>query len=46
MKIKLTVYLADGRELSGAYPYLEVLARLDFASKLPEYRGFDLTEAI
>lgn len=45
MKIKLVVYLKDGRELSGSYHYLEALARLDAASKLDLYAGFDLQEA-
>ena len=44
--IKLVVYLSDGRELSGSYPYLEALARLQFASTLPLYQGFDLRDAI
>lgn len=46
MPIKLTIYLKDGREFSGAYPYLECLARLDWATKQPLYAGFDLTEAV
>lgn len=46
MKIKLTIYLDDGREFSGSYHYLEVLARLQFAAALTGYRGFDLTEAV
>lgn len=45
MKIKLVVYLTDGRELSGSYHYLEALARLQFAAALPTYAGFDLLEA-
>ena len=45
MKIKLTVFLRDGRTLSGSYGYLEALARLDFARTLPLYLDFDLTEA-
>lgn len=45
MNIKLVVYLKDGRELSGSYPYLECLARLQFAATLPDYAGFDLLEA-
>lgn len=46
MKIKLVVYLKDGRELSGSYPYLECLARLQAAAAFPNYAGFDLTEAV
>ena len=45
MKIKLTVFLRDGRELSGSYPYLEALARLDFARHLPLYSGFNIDGA-
>lgn len=46
MNIKLTIYLKDGRELSGAYPYLECLARLDWARRQESYAGFDLAEAV
>ncbi len=46
MKIKLVVYLTDGRTLSGSYHYLECLARLQFAATLPLYAGFDLVEAV
>lgn len=45
MKIKLVVYLKDGRTLSGSYDYLIALARLQFAATLPGYQGFDLLEA-
>jgi len=45
MKIKLIVYLRDGRTLSGTYDYLGALARLDFARALPDYLGFDLLQA-
>ncbi len=44
-KIKLVVYLKDGRELSGSYPYLECLARLQWARGQQNYLGFDLLEA-
>lgn len=44
-KIRLVVYLTDGRELSGSYHYLEALARLHFARTLPAYVDFDLLEA-
>lgn len=44
--IKLTVYLSDGRELSGTYDYLSAGTRLDFASRLPEYVGFDIEDAV
>lgn len=44
--ILLTVFLTDGRELSGRYHYLEALSRLAWARDLPDYAGFDLTEAI
>ena len=43
--IKIIVYLRDGRELSGSYPYLEALARLEFAQKLPSYVSFDILGA-
>lgn len=46
MKIKLTVYLKDGRELSGSYDYAGALARLKFAATLSDYVGFELTEAV
>ena len=46
MKIKLIVFLSDGRELSGTYDFLGVLARLDFARKLPLYDGFELLDAV
>lgn len=46
MKIKLVVYLTDGRELAGSYHYLEALARLDAARHFPLYAGFDLLEAV
>ena len=46
MKIKLVIFLRDGRELSGSYPYLEALARLHFAASLPGYYGFELLEAV
>ena len=45
MKIRLVVFLRDGRTLSGSYHYLEALARLQFAATLPDYLGFDLLEA-
>ncbi len=45
MKIKLVVYLKDGRELSGSYPYLECLSRLDWARKQDDYLDFDLQDA-
>lgn len=44
--IRLIVFLSDGRELSGTYHYLEALARLEFAQSLPQYQGFDLTDAV
>ena len=40
--IKLTVFLRDGRTLSGSYDYMGVLARLHFAQGLEGYVGFDL----
>lgn len=45
MKIKLVVFLRDGRTLSGSYDYLGVLARIYFA-KTPEYLDFDLVKAV
>ncbi len=44
-KVRFVVFLNDGRELAGDYPYLEALARLQFAATLPAYVGFDLLEA-
>ena len=44
--IHLTVCLSDGRELSGNYDYLSALARLQFAATLPNYAGFNITEAV
>ena len=46
MKIKLIVYLTNGRELSGVYDYLSALERLQFARTLPDFHGFDLVEAV
>lgn len=46
MKIKLVVFLTDGRELAGTYGYMEALARLDFARALPNYAGFDIRGAV
>ncbi len=46
MKIRLVVYLTDGRTLSGSYHYLEALARLNFARSLPDYLDFDLVDAV
>ena len=43
--IRLVVYLKDGRELSGAYHYLEALARLQWAAQQAQYAGFDLLDA-
>lgn len=45
MKIKLRVYLNDGRELSVCDDYLSILARLQFAATLPDYAGFDMEAA-
>lgn len=39
-EIKLTVYLHDGRTLSGSYSTDGALARLDFARKLSNFAGF------
>lgn len=44
-KMRLTVILKDGRELSGVYDWLIALARLDFARTLPDFAGFSITEA-
>ncbi len=41
-KMKLTVYLTDGREISGTYDYLGALARLAFAKELPDFKDFTL----
>lgn len=46
MKIRLVVYLENGRTISGSYHYLECLARLQFAATLPGYAGFDLLDAV
>ena len=46
MNIKLPIYLKDGREISGSYPYLECLARLDWARRQAQYAGFDLADAV
>lgn len=45
MRIKLIVYLRNGRTLSGTYDYLSALERLRFASSLPDYVGFDIVGA-
>ena len=39
MNLKLTVYLKDGRTLSGTYPYLTAMAREEFARTLPGYEN-------
>ena len=46
MKIKLVVYLSDGRTLIGVYDYIAVLERLQFARTMPNFQGFDLVEAV
>mgnify|MGYP001567461139 CR=1 FL=1 len=46
MKIRLTVYLKNGRELSGTYDYLDALARLDFAQTLPDYLCAEIVGAV
>lgn len=45
MKVKLIVFLKDGRTLSGTYSHLAALARLAFARDLPNYAGFDIVGA-
>jgi len=44
-KLRLTVYLTDGRVLSGVYDWLGALARLDYARTLPTYKDFVLGAA-
>lgn len=46
MMIRLVVYLKNGRTLSGTYPYMEALSRLDWARRQDGYAGFDLLGAI
>lgn len=41
-KMRLTVYLTDGRELSGVYDWLGAMARLSFAKSLPTFKNFVL----
>ena len=42
MKMRLKVFLSDGRELSGVYHWAAALARLDFARTLPTFKSFSL----
>lgn len=44
-EVKLTVYLKDGRVLSGTYPMLCAAARLDFARTLPQYAAHKWEQA-
>ena len=42
-QMRLTVFLTDGRTLSGTYDYLGALERLRFAVTLPLFADFDLS---
>jgi hypothetical protein len=43
--LRLTVSLTDGRTLSGTYPYLCALSRLEFAAALPNFKDFHMEVA-
>lgn len=43
--IHLTVWLKDGRKLTGTFPYLCALARLDTASALPNFKDAHMEAA-
>ncbi len=44
--IKLTVFLKDGRELTGTYTYEQAFSRLAWAQEQPNYDCCELTEAV
>ena len=42
MKFKLTIWLKDGRKLTGSYPLLPALARLEISAKHPNFKDFHM----
>jgi len=42
--IRLTVFLDDGRKISGVYGYLEAHARADFAKTIKGYLSHSINQ--